>query len=137
MQTRLGDKLLQAVGVGGGRGQGGQPRDLPPGWELHREQVDEGVDQELGGRRRVRVRGICGFREAEMIFENRRDEANRGHPVRPQAGKGRKVRQVGGVDGDEDGEAAQAEEPEEEEKENGQRNVVRMHQPLVADARGE
>ena len=64
-----------------------------------------------------------------MIFENRRDEANMGHPVRPQVGIGRKLRQVGGVDGDEDGEAVQAEEPEDEEEENGQRNVVKMHQP--------
>ncbi len=43
---------------------------------------------------------------------------------------GREVRQVGGVDGEEGGEEAQAEEVDEEH-ENGQRNVIKTHQPWM------
>ena len=57
---------------------------------------------------------------------NRRSEAKGGDPVRPKVIE---VRQVGGVEGgDEDrGEEVQA----EEEQENGQRNVVKLHQPWM------
>ena len=60
---------------------------------------------------------------------NHRSEARGGDPVRPEVFAGKKVRQVGGVGGgDEDrGEEVQA----EEEQENGQRSVVKMHQPRM------
>ena len=50
-------------------------------------------------------------------------------PVRPKVIVGKKVRQVGGVEGgDEDREE---EVQDEEEQENGQRIVVKMHQPRM------
>ncbi len=61
---------------------------------------------------------------------SRRLEANGGDPARPKGVEGREVRQVGGVDGEEGEEDAQAQEVDEE-RENGQRSVIKMHQPWM------
>ncbi len=68
---------------------------------------------------------------------NRCLEASGGDPVRPKGVEGRKVRQVGederqvgGVDGEQGGEEVQAKEINEE-TENGQRNVIKVHQPWM------